>query len=102
MGLHIVYSELPLIWTPEMRPPPCIQATSKMSQSMLPGANPPLKRVHPSNQDALTGPKGGRIRGSPLRRLGGRSPDFHIRTHVMKEKEAAVHGHYATKAKSQF
>ncbi len=33
------YSELPLIWTPEMRPP----LHFKMSQSMLPSANLPLK-----------------------------------------------------------
>ncbi len=34
--------------------------------SMLHSANSPLKQGHPSNQDALIGPKGGRIRGSPL------------------------------------
>ncbi len=53
----LVYSELPLIWTPEMRPPLC-SGHFKMSQSMLPSANPPLKWGHPSNQDTLTGPKG--------------------------------------------
>ncbi len=37
-----------------------------MSQSMIPSANSSLKWGHPSNQDTLTGPKGGRIRGSPL------------------------------------
>ncbi len=59
-----LYSELPLIWTPEMRPP-LYSGHFKTSQSMLPSANLPLKWGHPSNQDTLTGPKGGRIRGSP-------------------------------------
>ncbi len=52
-----VYSELPLIWTPEMRPP-LYWGHFKMSQSMLPSANSPLKWGHPSNQDTLPGPKG--------------------------------------------
>ncbi len=41
--------------------PPLYSGHFKMSQSVL-----PLKCGHPSNQDTLTGPKGGRIRGSPL------------------------------------
>ncbi len=36
------YSELPLIWTPEMKPP-LYSGHYKMSQSMLPSANLPLK-----------------------------------------------------------
>ncbi len=64
-GTQNDYSELPLIWTPEMRPP-LYWGHFKMYQSMLPDANLPLKWGHPSNQDTLTGPKGGRIRGSPL------------------------------------
>ncbi len=55
------YSEPPLIRTPEMRPTPVLRPL----QSMLLSANPPLKWGHPSNQDTLTGPKGGQIRGSP-------------------------------------
>ncbi len=61
----VEYSELPLIWTPEMRPP-LYWGRFKMSQSMLPSANSPLKWGHPSNQDTLTGLKGGRNKGSPL------------------------------------
>ncbi len=57
---HCIYSKLPLIWTPEMRPP-LYSGHFKMSQSVLPSANSPLKCGHPSNQDTLTGPKGGRI-----------------------------------------
>ncbi len=34
-----LYSELPLIWTPEMRPP-LYSDHFKMSQSMLPSTNP--------------------------------------------------------------
>ncbi len=80
-----IYSELPLIWTPEMRPP-LYSSHFKMSQSMIPSANSPLKNeatplirtlwlvprvaglegVQCTNQDTLTGPKGGRIRGNPL------------------------------------
>ncbi len=60
---QVVYSELPPIWTPEMRPP-LYSGHFKMSQSMFPSANSPLKCGHPSNQDTLTGPKGGQIRGS--------------------------------------
>ncbi len=37
-----MYSELPLIWTPEMRPP-LYSGHFKMFQSMLPSANLPLK-----------------------------------------------------------
>ncbi len=56
-----------ILWTPSNLDP-LNEATPrfKMSQSMLPIANSPLKWGHPSNQDTLTGPKGGRIRGSPL------------------------------------
>ncbi len=46
------YSELPLIWTPEMRPP-LYSGHFKRSQSMLPSANLPLKWGHPSNQDTF-------------------------------------------------
>ncbi len=46
---EIQYSELPLIWTPEMRPP-LYSGHFKMSQSMLPSGNLPLKWGHPSNQ----------------------------------------------------
>ena len=62
-------SELPLIWTPEMWPP-CIQATLKSPKIgftiQIQYNPPPLKWGHPSNQDTLIGPKGGRIRGSSL------------------------------------
>ncbi len=57
-----MFSELPLIWTPEMRPP-LYWSHFEMSQSMLPSANPPLKWGHPFNQDILTGPKGGGLEG---------------------------------------
>ena len=59
----IMYSELPLIRTPEMWPP-LYSGHSEKSQSMLYSTNSPPE--HPSNQDTLTGPKGGRIRGSSL------------------------------------
>ncbi len=40
--IYICTSELPLIWTPEMRPP-LYSGHFKMSQSKLPSANSPLK-----------------------------------------------------------
>ena len=60
-----IYSELPLIRTPEMWPP-LYSGHSEKSQSMLYSMNSPLKCGHPSNQDTLTEPKGGRIRGRSL------------------------------------
>ena len=51
-----VYSELPLIRTPEMWPP-LYSGHSEESQSITPEM---------SNQDTSTGPKGGQIRGSSL------------------------------------
>ncbi len=56
------HSELPLILTPEMRPP-LYSGHFKMSKS-TPEMSP--SNPHSSNQDTLTGPKGGRIRESPL------------------------------------
>ncbi len=46
------YSELPLIWTPEMRPP-LYSDLFKMSQN----TKSTLKWGHPSNQDSWTGPR---------------------------------------------
>ena len=59
-----LYSELPLM-SPEMWPP-LYSGHFEKSQSMLYSTNSPLKWGHPSNQDTLTGPKGGQIRGTSL------------------------------------
>ncbi len=51
--MRTMYSELPLIWTPEMQ-----------LLNVLPSVN--LLCHLSSNQDTLTGPKGGRIRESTV------------------------------------
>ena len=59
------YSELPLIWTPEMWPPLYSDQYGK-SRNTFCRTNWPLKCGHPSNQTTFPGPNSGRIRGSPL------------------------------------
>ncbi len=54
-----IYSELPLIWTPEMKSP----LSWECPRVCFLVQNSPLKWGHPSNRDTLTGPVGGRIEG---------------------------------------
>ncbi len=66
-----------------------------MYQSVLPSANSPLKLGHLSNQDTLTGPKGGWIRESPLYVGLGCAVKMKRRDRAAHEQDDKVHLHMA-------